>query len=317
MVKPQHSNNGFFYRFKKSLLEFLKLEKSPNEEDIDLAQEVQRNADEVLIQLRAIKNDLKHTVDGKLFTHVEDVVDPLAARIQSITKKLGTGKADIQEFDHWINKKVRPFVESFSAKTDDKKAIEKAILKHMIEVCTKQIDVDLKVVRDDQHHKLMSLNIEEEERLSLSLRVEEALAPIIQRWTELRIPPKRLSLENVNVWKKEVDQHRNQYYQTAMDLIDTLIPDFDQTEEMHESLLANFKKIEDLEISLPPLLHNLRDEEFISNNLARLTKKLGELVEEAHHLELDLQLTPELFKRLQKVKASLNYASNLLSHHQD
>lgn len=313
MAKPQHPSNSLFYKLKQSILKFLNMDHSSAEEEIELAHEVQRNADEILTQIRTIKNDLRRTVDGKLFTYVEDLVDPLAARIQGVTKKLGDGKDEIQKLDHWINKKVRPLVESFSSKNDDKRAIEKAILKHMVEMCTKQIDTDLKIIKDDQYHKLMHVNIEESERLSLSLRVEEALAPIIQRWVELRTPPKRLNLENVNTWKREVDQYRNQYYHTAMDLIDSLVPELDQTEEIHESLLENFKLMQELERDLPQLLRDINEEALRVNDHPRLTRRLDELITKAHYLESDLKLTAELHDRLELIKNSLNYASKKLA----
>ncbi len=323
MTKPQDpysipsKRESYFARFKKVLFQFIKPWHHQTGTDVQLAQEVQRNADEILAQLRAIKDDLKHSVDGKLFTHVEDVVDPIAARIKSVTQRLGTEKEHVEEFDQWMNKKVRPLVEAFGSRTDDKKIIEAAVLKHAIEVCTKQIDTDLKVINDDIQHKVINLLINEDEHKILEFHVYEALKPVLLEWEQLKIPPKKLTLESLGKWKSGVDAKRTHYYHVAMEIIDSIVPETGESEEVHESLLQNFKEIEELEESIPQLIYEIEEGELINHNLVRLQKHFDELEHRVLQLELDLRLTPELFERLQLIKKGLSRVSTRLLNAKD
>lgn len=317
------ASKSSFLQFIKATLRYLIEKLIPADKtqpiDIEVAQEVQRNAQEVLLQLKMIKEDLRHSVDRKLFIHVEDVVDPIAARIKAVSKRLNTKEEEVHAheevhaFEQWMNKKVKPLVDLFANQSNDREAISKAVVQHVVEATAKQIDRDLKVVSDDKYHKISSLDVSVEVKKSLQNRVEKALFNLVKQWYELKEAPKNLNIEHLGVWKAEVDYHRNKFTHIAMEIIDSIIPENEENEETHEHLIENFKEIETLEDALPKLIEEITLEDHNGIDKQRLYKRLAELEHEARQLDLNLSLTPEIEERLLRVRQQLIWAEQLLS----
>lgn len=292
------------------------LKKKPPSYEIQLTQEVQRNAHEVLAELKAIKEDLRHSIDGKLFTYVEDVVDPIAAKIKTVTQNIQHVE-QANAFDQWINKKVKPLMELLSSSNlDDKSAISNAVMKHVVETNSKQIETDIRIIKCDQEHKLNGLGLDEGEKTIYLSKVEDALSGLIRQWRRLEEPPKNLTLERLRTWKSSVDNKRNDYHHMALEIIDRIIPESMEPEEVHEHLVRNFQQIEELEVEIPSLIEEISQEGLGLDNIFRFNKRLALLVEKARDLELDLRLTPELEERLKVVKKKLKFISKELDKYQ-
>jgi hypothetical protein len=309
---------GLFERLKAMVVALLNSNKKGLDQiDSKLTEEVKNNAQNILSRLSIIKEDLRQNVDDKLFTHVEGVMDPISSRIRSISKHLSTETEQVKAFDFWINTKVKPLVDFFATRSGDREAIVNAVVEHIIESSSNQIETDLKVVKDDQMHKLGNLIVSDTEREAIEKRVEKALTPLILQWNELKKPPQDLTIERLNSWKTEVDSQRSKYYHIAMDIIDSIIPDSDQdnpsSEEMHEQLLINFKQMADLENAIPQIMERIAKGDLLDGEVEHLTERVSNLESEAHQLHQELRLTPELVDRLSVAEKKLQTLRHLLS----
>lgn len=311
---PPSQRINIFFRFKEYIMRFIRSFENSKNIDLVLMEDVQNNAIEILFRLNDIKEDLRLNMDGKLFTYVEDVVDPLALKIKLISKRLSTEKQQIEDFDYWMKNMVTPQLDFLASKTDDREAIESAVVTFAVEHSSQKIETDLKVIREDHIHKIDNLAVPLDERKNLEMRMEQALAGLTQQWRELKKPPSDLTIEKLSAWKVEVDAKRTKYYHRAMDTIDRIIPDAKSgiNEKMHEHLLLNFQKIVELENEIPLLFQKIGRGELSKEDLNIVQKKLRDLDDIKHHLHLDLQLTPEMVDRLSLAENSLKTIHQLL-----
>lgn len=272
-------------------------------------QDLQRTAFTVMQELEVIKQELKKEIDADVFFYVEDVIDPITREVSRLNKSLeqpGTvthqAKA-YQRYSQWIEK-AKLWIQVCS-KAKDREGILKAIIRYTIDDFLEVIDRDLQVLNDYQEHMLDALAIDEEEKIALAQRLELRLEPYIKGLNELRVRPMDLSLQQIAIWKSQVDKRREKYFDASLHAIDKIInqsiPD-SSSDSDQEHLVDVLSQIVYLEHECP----RLYDEIYMAkkpnqSQIDAFSSRLISLEHEAHQLNLDLRLTPDLIERLQVI----------------
>lgn len=286
--------------------------------------ELKRIAQEVLFQLQEVEEDVKRGGDQELSTYVEQVVEPMIRdvnRIHRMTEKEGVAESQqvqlLEKYSQWIST-AKPWVHFFSTQGHDKEAISKAVVSQSIHISEELIDKDIQVIRDYQNHKFGEVQITEEQKGALKVRMEAVLEEPLMRLNALRRTPANLTVEQLEEWKSETNMQREECYNDALHKVDQMVQELavqgqlPHHEEMREHQILNFEELADLEDSLPQLLEMVNQEEITPKMGQKIKDTLITLEAEAHELEQELLLTPELFQRLQRVKLGLQWARQQL-----
>ncbi len=278
--------------------------------------DLQSTADSVLKQLRKIKEDLKNEIEPDIFFYVEQVVDPIIKEVSRLHKSIEQPGSvmhqakTFQRYSQWIEK-AKLWVQICS-KVNDKDAIVKGIIRYTVDDFLEVIDRDIQVINDYQEHMLDALAVEDEEKIALAQRLELRLDPYLRGLNALRFKPRDLPLQEIALWKAQVDKRREKYFDAALHAIDKvineIIPDTSGQEE-HEHLVDVLSQIAYLEHEAPMLY----DEIYMANNPTQeqihiFESRFTVLEQEVHQLNLDLRLTPDLIDRLQVISEMLEQA---------
>ena len=302
---------------------FQKFQNKPSQDPqlIGRIQDLQRTAFTVMQELEVIKNELKKEIDAETFSYVEEVIDPITREVSRLNKSLeqpGTvtyhAKA-YQRYSQWIEK-AKLWIQICS-KSKDREGVLKAIIRYTIDEFLEVIDRDLQVLNDYQEHMLDALAVDEEEKIALAQRLEVRLEPYIKGLNDLHQRPKDLSLQEIAIWKSQVDKRREKYFDASLHAIDKIInqsmPDTSSDSEQ-EHLVDVLSQIVYLEHECPTLY----DEIYLAKKLSQsqidsLSSRLISLEQEVHQLNLDLRLTPDLIERLQTIAEMLDQAKTKLA----
>lgn len=292
---------------------------------VEKMNELQNTADDVFNQLFSIRENLENMqFDHRLYNSITAVIDPLIKDMGRLRHAKDSNKHDaevVDQYQHWINAKVKPWVKLLANQAHDQHAVIQAVVKFTIHASNDLIDRDLKVINEYLRHKLIDLQLTTEENFKLGHVMQEALVDPLQGLNALRAEPQELTLEELNTWKAEVDKERENYSNEALDAIDHVFEHISShaTEENGEDLVENFDEMIDLEERVPQLLEEisrfhekelclLEDQEI----LQEFRERLRVLEAEALRLEAHLELTPELHDRLQVMKLELSLARQKL-----
>jgi hypothetical protein len=293
----------FFEKIKQTFQGF------KNEPDVKLSGRVQQfNQTSVIVlqKLKFIKEELKIKIDNELFAHVENLMDPMTRDALSIQKMIvrqsvvDQAKA-YKRYSNWIAK-AGLWVD-LEAKIHDKQAVIDAMIQHIMHESDELIEQDLQVILDYKAHLLDSLSLSEEEYDNIQIRLEKEFVPHEKALLALKEKQAFKELGDVFHWKDEVDRLRAKHFDRALYEIDKIIQEISPVStnvEEHEHLIEVFAKIASLEEEIPQFLTemthaDLRDpahRNFFESRLAAFE-------EELNRLNLNLQLTPELFERVQ------------------
>jgi hypothetical protein len=300
--------NRFVDRIRSTFNKFQNLEEKKTSQLQGRIQDLQATADTILRQLSQIKLDLKKEIDEESFVYVEDVINPIikeVSRLDSINKDASVthqAKA-FQRYNQWIEK-AKLWVQIYS-KADDRQAILQGIIQYIIDDFLEVIDRDRQVINDYQEHMLEALAVDEAEKIELAILLESRLQPYLKGLTDLRVTPRDMPLKEIAVWKAQVDKRREKYFDAALHAVDKIInqsiPD-STGEEEHDHLVDVLTQIVYLEQQAPDLI----DEFYLAGKLTEdqkmaILNRMSLLEYEAHQLNLDLRLTPDLIDRLQGV----------------
>jgi hypothetical protein len=227
-------------------------------------QDLHANADAILSQLQTIKEELKKDSSPEVFSHVEEVVDPIIREVSRLYNSLEQPNSvtqqakTFQRYSQWIEK-AKLWVQIYS-KADNKEAIIKGITHYIVEDFLEVIDRDVQVINDYQEHMLDALALDDDEKVELALHIEARLDPYLRGLNDLRTKPKDLSLHEIAVWKAQVDKRREKYFDATLHAIDKIInqtlPD-STGEEDHEHLLDVLSQIVYLEHEVPDFYDDL------------------------------------------------------------
>lgn len=322
--KPEKRRVSILNRFVERIrFTFQKFQNKP-QPDLQLIgriQDLQKTANSVLKQLRAIKEDLRKDIEPEVFAYVEEIIDPIIKEVLRLHQSIEQPRSimhqakTFQRYSQWIDK-AKLWIQICS-KAHDKEAIIKAIIRYTVDEFLEVIDRDLQVINDYQEHMLEALTVEDEEKINLAQSIEIRLNPYLKGLNELRAKPKDVPLHEIALWKAQVDKRREKYFDAALHAIDKIInstiPDTSGEEE-HEHLVDVLSLISYLEREVPQLYDEI---DRIKNPsieqepifLSRLTT----LEQEVHQLNLDLRLTPDLIDRLQVIADMLDQARKKLT----
>lgn len=313
----------FVHRIKGSFAFFQ--EKPPMKSQLTgRIQDMQKAADTVLLELLAVKEDLKKSIDPEFFAFLEAVVDPLVKEVSKI-KKTAVDQETVsrqahtfKRYSQWIEK-AKIWVQICSKK--DKEGIIRAVIKLTIQDFLEVIGRDLQVIEDYMEHMIENLAVNEEEKIALAQKIMLKVEPYIHSLKALRVKAEEIPLSKISEWKAKVDKKRERYFEGALYAIDKIIdkanPSAAASEEEHEHLVEVFSQIALLEEEIPEFLNEVEQikevDDFLKN---KFDARLEEIKKGLHQLNLDLRLTPELIDRLQflfemtsRIKEKLNRMS--------
>lgn len=321
--KPEKRRMSMLNRFVDRIRStFQKFQNKP-QQDSHLAgriHDLQTTANSVLKQLRVIKDELKNEIEPEIFSYVEEVVDPIIKEVSRLHKSMEQPGSIMhqaktyQRYSQWIEK-AKLWIQICS-KVNDKEAILKAIIRYTVDDFLEVINRDMQVINDYQEHMLEALAVDEDEKIALAQRLELRLDPYLRGLNDLRTKPRELPLQDIALWKAQVDKRREKYFDGALHAIDKVINDTipdTSGEEEHEHLVDVFSQIIYLEHEAP----SLYDEIYLAKSptpeeMNIFESRLTMLEEEVHQLNLDLRLTPDLIDRLQVIAEMLDQARKKL-----
>lgn len=317
--KPEKQSPSILNRFVDRIRStFQKFQNKP-EHDFHLTgriQDLQKTANSVLEQLSTIKDEMRKEIDKDVFSHVEDVIDIMIKEVSRLHQSMERPGSvthhakTYQRYSQWIEK-AKLWVQICSM-ANDKEAIVKAIIRYTVDDFLQVIDRDIQVINDYQEHMLDALAVEEDEKIALAQRLDLRLDPYLKALSALHVKPRDLPLQEIALWKAQVDKRREKYFEAALHAIDKIIndiiPDTSGPEE-HEHLAEVLTQIAYLETETP----NIYDDIFMvkkpnAEQRKKLEARITTLEHEIHQLNLDLRLTPDLINRLQVLTEMLNQA---------
>lgn len=284
-------------------------------------QKLQQTADEMLEKLNAIKDDLESQADPDLIGSIEAVVNQMIREVQRIQK----GAPDPQNVEEQIDKaekysgwieRARPWFHLSSANLKDRSSIIHAVVRHAMHTTEEMIKRDLQVIQDYQQHKLSELSAGNGERKQFKNRLDESssLARSIEDLTRLqRSEPGEVSLDELETWKKTVDDLRIKFYNQSMNAIDNVFRNvhMETAPKEQERVVSNLKRLASLEEGVMQLQSDLRARVYDEEDCYKL---LEHLEKEIHVLEREIDLTPELLDRLNQARNALMIMRSVLDN---
>lgn len=293
-------------------------------EDVKLSGRVQKLTQTslaVLRRLTEIKEVLKNNLEADLFNYVDTLMQPMTRDVVSIQKLLTHQSSVIQQakaykkYSNWMIKAELWL--DLEKKIEDREAITKTIILHVMQELDELVDQDLQVICDYQNHQLDSLPLTEEEAWFLKKRLEREILVETNNLQRLKDRPVVTGVQEVFAWKDELGRKRSKYFDRALHIIDEIIHEVSPgstSEEEHEHLVDVLTQIAFLEEEIPSL-----QKESVSCSAhdpirkALMEVKWNAFEEELHRLNLNLRLTPELVDRLQVLIQTMSYISKKLN----
>jgi len=288
---------------------------TPPKEDNKLSgriRELDANAKDVLKVLSTVREDLKKEVDGELYSYVESVMAPMirdVERVKNIVKNDGaihTQVGAFNKYNQWIDK-AKLFVHVCNT-AKNKDEISKVVVQHTIDDFIAIIDRDLQLVEDYQGHLFTELQVTKEERKDLKKELDEDLEYHIESLMELKNYPKKLDLENLNVWRIGADQARDFHFNTILQIIDLKLEVLNPSQSQeHHMLAGNLEQIAYLEMEIPALIEKFQQtgDSFEQKVSFQQLINLEHEVEDLYH---DISLPQGMVDRLTHVKEILDKA---------
>lgn len=167
-------------------------------------------------ELKAIKDRLEPVIDGDLFFYVKSVVMTLDQAITNIHETM-TGKLGVSQqvkayelYARWVAD-AKPWAQLFTKRYSEREVVIRLASGY---ISAERIERDIRSLRN-----YPSIELAEQYRAEL----EEALVVPLKKLQGLKYQPEDLSLEELNLWKAEVDRCRAEYYNEALKAIDRVI----------------------------------------------------------------------------------------------
>lgn len=311
--KEKKRKGGFFNTI-KNLFPFFKTNKT-NQSPLAgrIHYQLRQDAKVIVEKLKTLKEKIKKELAEKkeeqLWNLFETVMNPLLKEYDKIEKKIVVDStrqeedsSAIKSYNDWFEK--AKFWVSLSTKPSDREEIIKAVFVHTKHVADQSIERDLKMLREYKMHEFNALGLENSILEKITRQIEKRLQPHIIALNELKNSrPESLKIEQLEEWKAHVDEQRANHYNAALHLIDDFLhPFFPEQEEVQEHLKEIFTLVAYLEEEIPAFCKEVKTISRDDKEYAILMRDHGiYLQEEAHRLNRDLRLTPELGDRVQRL----------------
>lgn len=334
---PEDSDKTIFARFKSLASRLFMTGKDKPKTDHHITGRIQTlkdDARQVLDELNALKEDLERDTDPDLVKSIEAVVNPIIRDVQRLrriqTPTNVTEQMDaVRQYTQWIDR-AKPWAYFFAHNLKNRSAIIQAVVSYTIRNSAEMIARDLQVIYDYEKHKLLEAQVSEEKRSELQQVIENDLSQLVKKLISLQhdIPKniEKLTIKQLEPWKKRVARLREEYYNQSLQAIDKaisqVIPSSLPTaalnqssleREMHDHVILNLTRIVVLEESIVPLLEEVHASEPLDpDSRIEIATRLAPLEEDANLLHQELRLTPELADRLQAVQQMLDEVKMLL-----
>lgn len=216
--------SNLFNKIKKNLFSRFTNKIFPKNSDISPLQgrinDLHLNSTEIREQLEKIKRE----VDLDLEPLVSGVIDPMLRSIQTLHSQFNNNSQEhekvLPRYTKWIDQ-AKVWV-SLYVKAKDKDEVLKAVITHIIDLSSQTIDNDLKIIAKYEAQVLNFPNdAQRKEQLQKDLR--DQLAPSVALLTDLKAqnPPEFNEIKEVSVWKAELDEKRQHYFNEALQTIDS------------------------------------------------------------------------------------------------
>lgn len=179
---------------------------------------LKETANQLLIDLKAIRDLLESTVDEELYFYIKAVITTMDQGITTIHEMVREReKHDIarqvkayENYAHWITD-ARPWVHLLSNRVHERETIIKCAA---IYISAERIERDIRSIKNYPSYYLAE---------KYRSQVDEALRILLKKLQGLKYLPDDLSVQEINSWKAEVDLCREEYYEEALKIIDNVI----------------------------------------------------------------------------------------------
>lgn len=273
--------------------------------------EIKKDAHQRIEQLKNLKQLFKEELkegDEDLWQTVEAVIDPLVREYHNIEEKLQKDATSptaesIFSYTQWVEK-TKLWAPLHGKSTDRLSIIETVVIQTMF-ASELVIDRDLKTLQDYVAHEVRYLKDQLGLVEKVAKEIDIKVGPYIKGLIELKkSKPEDLQLEHLQQWKSDVDQARSEYYEEALEVIDSIIGRFvpdksavtKKSEHEHEHLKEVFATIALLEEKVPKVLQELEKATLEEKTI--LKDKLLKFEDQVHTMNGNLRLTPELEERV-------------------
>lgn len=201
-------------------LGIIKLHKAPL---IDPAQvEKAREIDEILSDLRGIKEEFANHKDRELQAHVLAIINPMERHLNKVKNALADQGANLGAGEGWVLK-AKAWTQ-LKGKPLHRATIIEHVIFHMREEVESSIKQDFRVIQVYLHHQMDAMRLTVEERKKLQDKLEEPLELLGNEIRNLMTIPAQVSLKALTSWKAEIDQKREKHQEAALELIDRHLP---------------------------------------------------------------------------------------------
>lgn len=268
-------------------------------------QQLEKTAEEMAHKLQKFHAAFIKKINPQLFPFLEAIVAPLLREVTAIQKDLHATHVAKQakafkQYSEWVER-ATPWIRLYE-RTDDEEEVMRAIVHYLIGTSIEVVERDLQILADYQNHTIAILALSEAAKAKLLAEIDGACKLHLSALKDLCMPPDGICLEEISLWRNEINKRRAHHFESALNAIDGVIerryPNAD-AEGISEQLIEIYGKIEHLEEQLPQIFKEVEVSDLsCPMRRKRLLLRCLALHEEAHTLHLDLRLTADLEERI-------------------
>ncbi|MBA3815173.1 MAG: hypothetical protein H0X29_01365 [Parachlamydiaceae bacterium] len=283
----------------------------------------QKEVEKTVSCLKDLRVELEQDKEFQFPSLVTSVIDPLIKEIYRL-KKAGdtqiTPAQQVRESEGYVDwiEKAKKWIELCYHRHTCREAIDQAFISHTYHEFRARIDKDLQVIQDYLNVFMTKLDTNDLVKIELKDLLEQELSQHIFELYLLKDHSPHNSIESLNSWRAEADIARESCFSIALHVIDSHMEEliqptiFEEGEDPH--IVDIHERLSFLEQTIVKFDEIIREFELYPNEEKKkaCVMNLSKMEDEAHSLNVNLQLTHDHVARVQHIIASLSAFHNRL-----
>lgn len=195
-------------------------------------QEFHNHSNTIIEQLCSVKNLLEKQIEGEVFEHVKNAIDPMIRdirKLQERTQKLRL-KTENEIFAspkyEMCKHKAKLWIDLHSqseySDVNNSDVIE-TLCNHLFKESEENIKKDLHIIKNYKENALAHLKISKQERKNLETSIHEELRHHTEELKKLKNKPQNMALEELEKWKSQTHEKRSLHFSKALKVIDEAV----------------------------------------------------------------------------------------------
>lgn len=233
VTKQESSKGDRLLRKIFSFLPFVTLEEEKEASESLAARvhwKMREDGSHLVAQVQDLKSslvtELKDAGDTELLQLFESVVDPVIQEFTNLEKRLSDAQPMqdryVEMYNSWVDK--AKLWTAITVKPYNREMLIQILFDHMTSTSDLLIRRDVKTLQEYATHELHQLGISEMTLSAVAAMVDKEVTPHIEALLGLiEVKPLELTLENLNEWKRVLNETRAKHYNDAFHVIDTVI----------------------------------------------------------------------------------------------